>query len=407
MFHKLEATLRSISIALIWLTIFGLATQALAADPPLRIGVLEDMSGPLADLSGPGSVMAARMAAEDLGTVLGRKVEIVSADHQNKADIGAQIAKQWIDLDGVEMVTGLGNTAIGLAVRSVARERGKIDIVTSGGSSDFTGKDCTPTSFHWVYDTYSLAKTIGTATVRSGDDTFFMVSSAYTFGIVMSREGTRFATAAGGKSLGEVRVALDTPDLSSFILQAQASRAKVIMLGIAGADLNNFIKQAAEFRISEGGQKLAAFVAFVNDIHSLGLETTKGMLVAEAFYWDLNDDTRAFSKRFYEALHKMPNSMQAGAYSAVKHYLTAVQAAGTTDSAVVAAKMRELPVNDFMTTNGHIREDGRLLRDFYLFEAKMPAESRGDWDLLKPLEKLSGEEAFRPLSESECPLVKK
>jgi branched-chain amino acid transport system substrate-binding protein len=388
------------------LTISGLATHTLAAEPPLRIGVLEDMSGPLADVSGAGSVVAARLAAKDFGPVLGRKVEIVSADHQNKPDIGAQIAKRWIELDNVEMVTGLGNTATGLAVRNVLSSNGKIDIVTSGGSSDFTGKACTPTSFHWVYDSYSLAKTIGLATVRSGADTFFVVAADYSFGTAMSRDGTFFAKAAGGKSLGEVRVPLNTPDLSSFILQAQASRAKAVMLAIAGTDLNNFIKQAAEFNVAEGGQKLAAFVAFVTDIHSLGLPTTKGMLLAEAFYWDLNDDTRAFSRRYYDVVHQMPNSMQAGAYSAVKHYLTAVQAAGTTDSAMVAAKMRELPVNDFMTVNGHIREDGRLLRDFYLFEAKAPTESNGEWDLMKPVQKLSGEEAFRPLSESECPLIK-
>lgn len=383
-----------------------LPLQVVAAEPPLRIGVLEDMSGPYADVSGPGSVLAAKLAAEDFGPVLGRKVEIVSADHQNKADIGVSIAKRWLDLDGVEMITGLGNSAVALAVRNTYSSKGKIDIATAPGSSDLTGKACTPTSFHWVYDSYALAKTIGAETVRSGGNPYFMVVADYAFGTAMSRDATRFASEVGGKSLGEVRVPLNTPDLSSFILQAQTSRAKAIMLAIAGSDLNNFIKQAAEFRLFESGQKLASFISYVNDVHGLGLKVTQGLLLAEAFYWDLNDDTRAFSKRFHGQLGKMPNSMQAGVYSAVKHYLTAVQAARTTASAEVVAKMREIPINDFMTKNGRAREDGRVLRDFYLFEAKAPSESKGEWDLLKLLRTLPGDEAFRPLSESECPLIK-
>ncbi|MFT4099568.1 MAG: ABC transporter substrate-binding protein [Burkholderiaceae bacterium] len=308
-----------------------------AAEPPLRIGVLEDMSGPYADVSGPGSVTAARMAVEDFGPVLGRKVEILSADHLNKADVGTSIAKRWIDVDGVEMIAGLGNTATALAVQGMMGERSKINIVMGAGSSDFTGKACTPTSFHWVYDTHALAKTIGTATIQSGANTFYMVLADYSFGTAMSRDATRFATAAGGKSLGEVRVPLNTPDMSSFILQAQASRAKAIMLAIAGSDLQNFIKQANEFKVFDGGQKLASFISYVNDVHGLGLETTKGLLLAESFYWDLDDQTRAFSKRFHD---------------------------------------------------------------------QTPAESKAEWDVLKPLKKLSGDEAFRPLSESECPLVK-
>lgn len=388
------------------LAISALSVWAHAAEPPLRIGVLEDMAGPYADVSGPGSVAAAKMAAEDFGPVLGRKVEIVSADHQNKADVGVAIARRWLDVEGVDMITGLGNSAVALAVRNIASGKGKIDIVTSAGTSDLTGKACTPTSFHWVYDSYALAKTIGAETVRSGGNPYFMVLADYAFGTAMSRDATRFANEAGGKSLGEVRVPLNTPDLSSFILQAQASRAKAIMLAIAGSDLNNFIKQAAEFRLVESGQRLASFISYVNDVHALGLKTTQGLLLAEAFYWDLNDDTRAFSKRFHAQLKKMPNSMQAGVYSAVKHYLTAVQAAGTTEPGKVAAKMRELPINDFMTKNGRAREDGRVLRNFYLFETRSPADSKGEWDVLKPIQTLSGDEAFRPLSESECSLVK-
>ena len=379
---------------------------AWSQEPPLRIGILEDQSGPYADVSGQGSVAAAQMAVADFGPVLGRKVEILTADHMNKADAGVAIAKRWIDVDGVEMITGLGNTAVALAVRGVTSSSGKVDIVTGSGSSDFTGKACTPTSFHWVYDSFGLAKTIGTATIRSGADSFFMIAADYAFGTAMSRDGSRFAEAAGGKSMGRIRVPLNTSDYSSFIIQAQGSGAKAIMLAIAGQDLINFIKQAHEFHVNENGQKLASFVTFINDIHALGLDVVQGLLSSEAFYWDLNDDTRAFGKRFLAVRKKMPNSMQAGVYSAVKHYLTAVQAAGTTDGKAVAAKMRELPVNDFMTTNGKVREDGRMLRELYLFQAKTPAESKGEWDVMKPIQKLSGEEAFRPLSESECPLIK-
>lgn len=382
-----------------------LSSVAWSEEPPLKIGVLEDMSGPYADVSGQGSVIAARMAVEDFGPVLGRKVEVISADHLNKADIGVAIAKRWIDVDGVEMITGLGNTAVALAVRGLTASTGKIDIVTGSGSSDLTGKACSATGFHWVYDSFGLAKTVGTATIRSGADTYFMIAADYAFGTAMSRDATRFAAAAGGNSLGSVRVPLNTPDFSSFILQAQASKAKTVMLAIAGTDLINFIKQAHEFQLNESGQKLASFVTFVNDIHALGLDTVQGLLSSEAFYWDLNDETRAFTKRFFAIARKMPNSMQAGVYSGVRHYLTAVRAAGTTDGKKVAAKMRELPVNDFVTTNGKIREDGRMLRDLYLFEAKPPKDSTGEWDLLKPIQRLSGEEAFRPLSESECPLI--
>lgn len=378
---------------------------AFADQPSLKIGVLEDMSGPYADLSGQGSVIAARLAVEDFGPVLGRKVEVVAADHSNKADAAVGIAKRWFEADGVEMITGLGNSAVGLAVHGLAASSNKIDIVTAGGAGDLTGKACSPTGFHWVWDTYALAKTVGTATIRSGADTYFTVAVDYAFGAAMIRDASRFADAAGGKGVGSVRTPLNTPDYSSFILQAQGSKAKAIFIAMAGQDVINFIKQAHEFQITEQGQKLASLVAFVNDVHALGLNVAQGLLLAEAFYWDLDENTRGFSRRFYTAAKKMPNSMQAGVYSAVKHYLTAVKAAGTTDTKQVAAKMRELPVNDFMTTNGRVREDGRLLRDFYLFQVKSRAESKGEWDIMKPIQKLTGDEAFRPLSESECPLI--
>ncbi|PAY07404.1 MULTISPECIES: ABC transporter substrate-binding protein [Bradyrhizobium] len=384
-----------------------LATDVVRAEEPaLKVGVIEDMSGPYADLSGQGSVISARLAVEDFGPVLNRKVEIVSADHMNKADAGVAIAKRWIEADGVEMITGLSNSAVALAVRNVAVSSRKIDIVVSAGTGDLSGKACSPTSFHWVYDSYGLAKTVGMATIRSGADTFYQVLVDYAFATAMARDGSRFAEAAGGKAVGSVRVPLNTADYSSFILQAQASKAKAILLALAGADFINFVKQAQEFGIVDGGQKLASFITFVNDIHSLGPKTAQGLLSSEAFYWDLDDKTRAYSKRFFAIAKKMPNSMQAGIYSAVTHYLKAVQAAGTTDAIKVAAKMRELPVNDFMTENGKVREDGRLPRPMYLFQAKSPKESTSDWDVLKPIQKLSAEEATRPLSESECPLVR-
>jgi len=376
-----------------------------AQDHPIRIGVLDDQSGPYADLSGLGSVTAAELAVADVGRVLGRRVEILSADHQNKADVGGAIARRWIDVDDVDMITGLSNTSVALAVRNVARAANKIDIVSGGGASDLTGKYCSPTSFHWVYDSYALAKIIGGATVKTGSDTFFTVAADYAFGAAMARDGSRFAEAAGGKPMGMIRAPLNTSDYSSFILQAQSSRAKVIMLAIAGTDLINFIKQAAEFGVMASGQKLASYIMFVNDVHALGLKAAQGSLLAEAFYWDQDDEARAFSKRFFSRRNAMPNSIQAGVYSAVKHYLTAVQSAGTTEGPAVAAKMRELPVEDFMTKGGQVRLDGRMLRDFFLFETKTPAESTSEWDLMKPIKRVSGDETFRPLYEGECPLV--
>lgn len=378
-----------------------------AQERPLRIGVLEDMSGPYADTTGVGSLTGAQMAAADIGKVLGRKIEIVSIDTLSKPDIAVAAARRWIDQDGVEMVIGHGSSAVALAVRSAVNERGKIDIAVSSLISDLSGKACTSTSFQWVTDTYVLAKTIGAATVRSGADSFFSVSTDYAFGAAMIRDGSRFAQEAGGRSVGEVRVPVGTPDYGSFILQAQASRAKAILVGLAGQDMVNFVKQANEFGVTQSGQKLASFVTYIGEIKALGLNVTQGLLLAEAFYWDQSDEARAFSQRFFKLQKRMPNSLHAGMYSAVAHYIAAVKAAGTTDSKVVAARMRATPVNDFMTNNAAIREDGRVARDFYLFQVKKPEESKGEWDLMKPIQKLSGAEAFRPLSESDCPLVKK
>ena len=331
------------------------------------------MSGVYADITGQGAVVAAELAIADFGpTVLNRKIELVSADHQNKADVGGGIARRWLDVDDVEMITGIGNSSVALAVRNLTREKKKIDIVTSAGLNDLTGKACSPTGFHWVYNTYALAKTVASASVKAGGDTLFFVAADYAFGNSLAKDGARFAEEAGGKVIGTIRAPLNSPDFSSFLLQAQASKAKNIGMAMAGQDVVNFIKQAAEFRIVEQGQGLLAMIMFINDIYAIGPKTTQGLYFAETFYWDTDDETRAFAKRFFERRKAMPNGMQAGVYSAVKHYLNAVKAAGTTDATTVAAKMRATPVNDFFSKNVRIREDGRVLRDVHLFLVKKP-----------------------------------
>ena len=386
--------------------LLGIAPAAAQESKPLRIGVLEDMSGVYADITGQGAVVAAELAIADFGpTVLNRKIELVSADHQNKADVGGGIARRWLDVDDVEMITGIGNSSVALAVRNLTREKKKIDIVTSAGLNDLTGKACSPTGFHWVYNTYALAKTVASASVKAGGDTLFFVAADYAFGNSLAKDGARFAEEAGGKVIGTIRAPLNSPDFSSFLLQAQASKAKNIGMAMAGQDVVNFIKQAAEFRIVEQGQGLLAMIMFINDIYAIGPKTTQGLYFAETFYWDTDDETRAFAKRFFERRKAMPNGMQAGVYSAVKHYLNAVKAAGTTDATTVAAKMRATPVNDFFSKNVRIREDGRVLRDVHLFLVKKPEDSKALWDLMTLVKTVKGEDAFQPLAESECASV--
>ena len=386
--------------------LLGIAPAAAQKFKPLKIGVLEDMSGVYADITGQGAVVAAELAIADFGpTVLNRKIELVSADHQNKADVGGGIARRWLDVDDVEMITGIGNSSVALAVRNLTREKKKIDIVTSAGLNDLTGKACSPTGFHWVYNTYALAKTVTSASVKAGGDTLFFVAADYAFGNSLAKDGARFAEEAGGKVIGTIRAPLNSPDFSSFLLQAQASKAKNIGMAMAGQDVVNFIKQAAEFRIVEQGQGLLAMIMFINDIYAIGPKTTQGLYFAETFYWDADDETRAFAKRFYERRKAMPNGMQAGVYSAVKHYLNAVKAADSTDGMTVAAKMRATPVNDFFSKNVRIREDGRVLRDVHLFLVKKPEDSKALWDLMTLVKTVKGEDAFQPLAESECPLV--
>ena len=372
--------------------------------PPLKIGVMDGFSGVYGDLTA-GEVEAMQMAIEDVGgKVLGRSVEILSADHQTKPDVGAQIARRWYDVDGVKMITGLGTSSVALAVRKVSQEKGQIDINTGAASADLSGPACSETGAHWVYDTYALAHVTGDAMVKAGGDTWFFLTADYAFGHALERDVTEVVKAAGGKVLGSVKHPLSTQDFSSFLLQAQASKAKVIGLANAGQDTINAIKQAGEFGIVKGGQKLAGLLVFV--VQSLTLPVAQGLVLTEAFYWDLNDETRAWTKRYRAKKDKLPSMLTAGVYSSTLHYLKAVQAAGTDEPKAVMAKMRELPVNDVMTKNGKLREDGRLVRDMYLFEVKSPAESKGKDDIYKLLATVPGDKAFRPLNEGKCPLVK-
>ena len=383
------------------------ATAAQAQTPPLRIGVLNDQSGMYADLAGPGSVVAARMAVEDAGgSVLGRKVEVVVADHQNKPDVGASIAAQWYDSQGVSAIVDVPVSSVALAVQDIARTRHKIVLFSGAGTSDLTGKACSATGFAWTYDTVALANGTGSAIVKAGGDTWFFITADYAFGTAAEHDVSDVVRANGGRIVGSVRVPMNTADFSSFLLQAQTSHAKIIGLANSGSDLINAIKQASEFGIVAGGQKLAGLLVFLSDVHSLGLQTAQGLQLTESFYWDRNDKSRAFADRF-AALDggKRPTMVQAGVYSAVAHYLKAVAKAGSDDGMAVAAAIRSIPVEDFMTDHAAVRIDGRVLRDFYLFEVKSPAESKGPWDLYKTIRRIPAEDAVRPLNQGGCPLV--
>jgi len=385
------------------------ATAAVAqTKPPLKLGGILDMSSLYADITGTGSETAAKMAAEDFGgEVLGRKIEIIAADHLNKADLAANIARDMIDNQGVEMIWDVAASATALAAGEIAKARNKIVIFNGPGSIRLTNEACGPYTVHYVFDTFAQANVTGLAAVKQGLDSWFFLTADYAFGQDLEKDTTNVVLKNGGKVLGSVRHPLNTSDFSSFLLQAQASKAKVIGLANAGGDTINAIKQGAEFGIMKGGQKMSPLLAFVTDIDSVGLETAQGLLLAEAFYWDLNDDTRAFSKRFMERIKRPPTSAQAGVYSSVTHYLQAVKAAGTIDSAAVMKVMKETPINDMFAKNGRIREDGRMVHDMYLFEVKKPSESKGRWDDYKLLATIPGNEAFQPLEASRCPLVKK
>jgi branched-chain amino acid transport system substrate-binding protein len=383
------------------------AAGAWAAEAPVKIGVLSDLSSLYADLSGNGSVEAAKMAAEDAGAVLGQPVAVIVADHQNKPDVASSIARQWYDQEGVDLITDLVTSSVALAVEEVSREKKKLAIVVTAASSDITGPKCSPYAAHWAYDTYALAHVTGSAVVKSGGDTWFFITADYAFGHALERDTANVVKEAGGKVLGSVDVPLNSPDFSSYLLQAQSSKAKIIGLANAGGDTINSIKQGAEFGVVEGGQKFAGLLIFLTDVHSLGLKAAQGLQLTAPFYWDLNDDTRAFSKRFAARIGRPPTFTQAGTYSAVHHYLEAVKALGSKDPEKVMEKMRAMPINDFMTKNGKLRVDGRVIRDMYLFEVKKPAESKAPWDYYKLVQTVPGDQAFRPLDQGGCPLVKK
>jgi branched-chain amino acid transport system substrate-binding protein len=389
----------------------GLVTGTVQAQDvkPFRIGALVDMSGIYSALGGPGMVDVVKMAAEDFGgKVLGRPIEVLSANYQNKVDITSARAREWYDRDDVNMIVESSDSASALALQKIAREKKRIAIFAGSASSALTNAECSPYGVHYVYDTYALAHGTGAAVTKGGGDSWFFITADYAFGQALEKDTSEVVVANGGKVLGSVRAPLNSPDFSSFLLQAQASKAKVIGLANAGTDTQNAVRQAAEFGITQSGQKLATLLVFLTDIKGLGLQVAQGLMFTNGFYWDRTDETRAFAKRFGERNNgAMPSMVQADAYSSTMHYLKSVAAAGTDDGDAVAAKMKELEINDFFATKGKIRADGRMVHDMYLVEAKKPSESTGPWDLLKIKAVIPGDQAFRPLSESVCPLVKK
>ena len=377
------------------------------SDGVVRIGLILDMSSLYADITGEGSATAARMAVEDFGgKVLGAPIEVMAADHQNKADIAATTAREWYDTKKVDAIADVAASATALAALEVARGKNKIIMFSGPATTRLTNENCSPVSVHYAYDTYALAAGTGRGVLKTGGDTWFFLTADYAFGHSLEKDVTDVVKAEGGKVLGSVRHPLNASDFSSFLLQAQASKAKVIGLANAGGDTINAIKAANEFGITRT-QSLAGLLVFINDIHSLTLGTTQGMLLTESYYWDMNDDTRKWAKRFFEKMKKMPNMVQAGTYSSVMHYLKAVQAAGTDETGPVMAKMKATPINDFFARNGKIREDGRMVKDMYVFEVKKPSESKYPWDYYKLKATIPADQAFLPLARSVCPLVKK
>jgi branched-chain amino acid transport system substrate-binding protein len=385
------------------------AAQAQMSDGVIKIGVMNDMSSLYADIAGPGSVVAARMALEDFQKTskAGLKVEIVSADHQNKPDVGSSIARQWYDVDKVDVIVDVPTSSVALAISQLTRDKGKAFIGSGPASSDLTGKACSPNTVHWTYDTWMLANGTGSAIVKTGGDSWFFLTADYAFGHALERDTEAVVLKGGGKVLGKVRHPLNAQDFSSFLLQAQASKAKVIGLANAGGDTINSIKQAAEFGIVGKGQNLAGMLVFLSDIHGLGLNTAQGLIFTETFYWDLNDQTRAFTKRFApQNGNKYPTMVQAGVYSGVLHYLKAVEAAKTDDGTKVVAQMKKMPTDDPLFGKGRIREDGRKMHNAYLVEVKKPAESKGPYDYYKVRATIPAEQAFRPEKDGGCSLIK-
>jgi len=403
---KARYLVRAISSAAALLVTTSFA-GAQVSDGVVKIGVLTDMTGLYSDLSGRGSVAAAQMAVEDFGgKVMGKRIEVVAADHQNKPDVGASIARRWFDLERVDAIADVPTSSVAFAVQEIARQKNRALLISSSGSSDLTGKACSPVSVHWTYDTYALSHAVGNALLKRGADTWFFLTADYAFGLALEKDARAVVEAGGGKVLGSVRHPQDTSDFSSFLLQAQSSKAKIVALANAGGDTVNSIKQAQEFGITPK-QQIVGLLTYISDVHSLGLQNAQGLLLASAFYWDMNEETRAWAKRFIARVNKVPTMANAGVYGAVLHYLKAIEAAKTDQASVVVSTMKKIPVNDFFTKNGSVREDGRVMRNLYLFQVKTPGESKYKYDYYKLLDTIPAEKAFRPLSEGNCPLVKK
>jgi branched-chain amino acid transport system substrate-binding protein len=382
------------------------ATAQEVSDDIVKIGILNDQSGVYADFGGRWSVEAAKMAVEDAGgKVLGKEVQVVSADHQNKPDIASNIARQWYDTEQVDAIMELTTSSVALAVQGLSREKQKINIVTGAATTDLTGKQCSPYGFHWAYDTHALAVGTGGALVKAGGDTWFFLTADYAFGYSLEEQTSNFVKASGGQVLGSVRHPLSNTDYSSFLLQAQSSGAKVIGMANAGLDTANAVKQAAEFGIVQGGQRLAALLFTLAEVHGLGLEAAQGLSLTEGFYWDRDDASRAFAQRFFERTQRMPNMIQVGTYSAVAQYLKAIEKAGTDATEPVAAALHEMPVNDVLTQNGRVGQNGRMIYDMYLLEVKKPSESTKPWDYFKVLATVPGDQAYLDPAQSGCSLV--
>ena len=388
--------------------LIALAPAAAMAQPaPVRIAVMDDLSGVYKDIQGPGDVVAAKMAVDDYGgKVIGRPIELLSGDLMNKVDIGAALARRWYDEENVSVIFGLGNSAVALAVQDIARTKKRIDIVTSAGTTDLTDKNCSPYGVHWTYDTYALAKGTASAVSAAGGKNWYFITADYAFGHSLEENASHFVTATGGTVLGNSLTPLGTADYSSYLLQAQGLKASVIGIAAAGADMINVIKQMSEFGLMSSGVRAAGLLTLIPDVRAIGLKTAQGLYFTEAFYWDQNDETRAFSARFAKIFGRPPTSFQASMYGAVQHYLKAMDAVGADDADKIMAKMRETPINDFMSKNVKLRIDGRVVRDMYLLQAKAPADSKSEWDLATVAATIPGDEAYRPLSEGNCPLVK-
>jgi len=410
-FNKGEETMMKMTLAVAaGLALAGPAyAQTKISDDVVKIGVLTDMSGQFSHEAGDGSVTAVKMAVEDFGgTILGKQIEVIVADHQNRNEVAIAKAREWYDVGKVDMIANLINSSIALAVTNVAQEKNKVAIVNGSGSSRLTGDSCTPNSIHYAYDTYALAQGTGKALIKEGLNSWYFLTADYAFGHALEGDTANVVKANNGTVIGSIRYPIDTADHSSFLLQAQASKAKVVAVAGSGTTFINAVKSAKDFGLTDGGkQTIAGLLVWITDIDSMGLTTAQGLVLTNGFYWDRDEETRAFSKKFFAKMKRMPHMGDAGDYSSTMHYLNAIKAAGTDDAKTVMAKMREMPVNDFFAKNGRVREDGRFIHDMYVYEVKKPSESKYPWDYYKLRATIPGDEAFRPLSESKCPLVKK